>query len=574
MRRYLLLFMVMAGLFGANGCGRRQASEEMRLVEARLESKTLPEFVTGARKGTHFWKLLQEFYVRRQYQVAWTKRSWLGREFPHPQLDLFLGAVQEADGEGLEPVDYDEDRIASLRDEVFRGLSAKKPLDPAKIVDLDLWLTYTFLTYSSHLAVGRFDPKTIDPQWRTSPRKFDLVRLLEDALEQNRMREVLKLLQPPYPEYAALKEALARYRAIAANGGWSQLPEGLVLKIGDRNPWVPVLRKNLALIGDIHPANEGSKQNGDNTLFDEILAEGVKNFEARHGLKEDGVADPEMIATLNLPVERRVRQIELNLERLRWLPDQLGASHIRVYIPDYRLYIMENDHVRLTMRVIVGKTEDPTPIFSDEMTYLVFSPYWYIPESIAGKETLPRVLSDPEYLERQNIEVVRKGSRRREEVLNPETIDWSKAAESPESFPYIFRQQPGPGNALGTVKFMFPNQFNVYLHDTPTDNLFDKVERDFSHGCVRVERPLDLAHYVLSDQPEWTPEKINAAMHEGKEKVVFLKSPLPVHLLYWTSWVDKAGALQFREDIYGHDQAQDELLIKLSKLRKSTRLGK
>jgi murein L,D-transpeptidase YcbB/YkuD len=485
-----------------------------------------------------------------------------------------LRAIQEADREGLDPADYDADRIVTTRDEVFRNLSGRKPLDPAKVVDLDLWLTYTFLRYSSHLAVGRFDPKTIDPQWRTSPRKMDLVQLLEDALEKNRMEEVLKQLEPPYPEYTMLKQSLARYRAIAAKGGWSHLPEGIVLREGDHNPWVATLRKSLVIIGDVSQPDEFVKRNGDSTLFDETLAKGVKKFEARHGLEEDGVADPEMIAALNLPVERRIHQIELNLERLRWLPNQLGTRHIRVYIPDYRLYVMENDNIKLTMRVIVGRREDPTPIFSDEMTYLVFSPYWYIPESIAGKETLPRILKDPGYLERQNIEVVRKGWRRAEEVLDPETIDWSKAAESPENFPYILRQQPGPVNALGTVKFMFPNQFNVYLHDTPTDNLFDRVERDFSHGCVRVERPVGLAHYVLSDQPEWTPEKINAAMHEGKEKVVPLKNPLSVHLLYWTAWVDKDGALQFRDDIYGLDQAQDELVIKLSKPRRSTRPGK
>jgi L,D-transpeptidase YcbB len=574
MRRCLFFLVLIMSLLGANRCGRRQSSEETRLLQARLESKRVPEFVTEGRRGAHFWKLLQDFYVRRQYRLSWAKRSWLGREFPHPQLGPFLRAVQEADREGLDPADYDADSIAARCDEVFRNVSRRNPLDPAKVVDLDLWLTYTFLTYSSHLAIGRFDPKTIDAQWQTSPRKVGLVEMLEGALEQNRMGEVLKQLEPPYPEYRALKESLARYRAIAAKGGWSQLPEDTVLREGDHNRWVPALRNNLAIIGDISQTDRVVGQNGDNTLFDEVLARGVRKFEARHGLKDDGVADPQMIVALNLPVERRIRQIELNLERLRWLPDQLGTRHIRVYIPDYRLYVMENDKILLTMRVIVGRREDPTPIFSDEMTYLVFSPHWYIPESIAIKETLPRVLNDPGYLERQKIEVVRKGSRRGEEALDPKTIDWSKAAERPENFPYTFRQQPGPGNALGIVKFMFPNQFNVYLHDTPTDNLFDRRERDFSHGCVRVERPVELAHYVLSDQPEWTPEKISAAMHAGEEKVVPLKEPLPVHLLYWTAWVDKEGALQFRQDIYEHDQSQDELLTKLSRLRRSTKLGK
>jgi murein L,D-transpeptidase YcbB/YkuD len=256
-------------------------------------------------------------------------------------------------------------------------------------------------------------------------------------------------------------------------------------------------------------------------------------------------------AAIKVSAADRVAQIELNLERWRWLPEELGERYIIVNIPTFQLEVLERGKVSLAMRVVAGKADEtPTPIFSDEMTEVVFSPYWNVPTSILRKETIPAVLQDPDYLNRNDLEVVRAG-----QVVSPSSVDWS----DPDLRIQV-RQRPGAKNSLGLVKFLFPNKFDVYLHDTPAGSLFARLERDFSHGCVRVERPVELAQWVLRDQPEWTPEKIQAAMHAGQEKHVALKRPIPVYIVYATAWVDEAGVLNFRDDLYGHDTRQRALL--------------
>jgi murein L,D-transpeptidase YcbB/YkuD len=242
--------------------------------------------------------------------------------------------------------------------------------------------------------------------------------------------------------------------------------------------------------------------------------------------------------------------IRANMKRWRKMPDDLGYRHLRVNIPSFELEVHEGNTIPLKMRVVVGTNENKTPLFSSEMKYVVFSPYWNIPESIMTKETLPKILEDPEYATRQNLEVV-KVSGKSVEVIDPEEIDWENVGESDIQL----RQKPGNGNSLGLVKFIFPNKYNVYLHDTPADNLFDRLTRTFSHGCVRVEKPQELAEYILKDQPEWTAERIRRAMHGGAEKHVVLKEAIPVHLLYFTASVDDSGALHIKKDIYGHDKS-------------------
>jgi murein L,D-transpeptidase YcbB/YkuD len=245
------------------------------------------------------------------------------------------------------------------------------------------------------------------------------------------------------------------------------------------------------------------------------------------------------------------RQIELNMDRWRKQPDDLGESHIRINVPAFELEVHDRSDIPLKMKVVVGTNENKTPLFGSEMKYIVFSPYWNIPQSILTKETLPRIMKDPEYATRQQLEVVRV-SGKHVEIIDPNKIDWENIGESDIQL----RQRPGSGNALGFVKFIFPNRYNVYLHDTPSDNLFDRLTRNFSHGCIRVEKPQELAEYVLRDQPEWTPEKIREAMHAGQEKHVPLKHPIPVHILYFTAWVDESGMLHLEKDVYGYDTRQ------------------
>jgi murein L,D-transpeptidase YcbB/YkuD len=338
---------------------------------------------------------------------------------------------------------------------------------------------------------------------------------------------------------------LERYRQIAKAGGWPQLPATLKLKPGQSNRSIPLLARRLSVTGDF----SGSPPDGQ-TTYGADLQEAVKRFQRRHGLTDDGVVSAATLAQMNVPVDRRIEQIALNLERWRWLPRQLGDRHILVNIPEYRLEVWDHDAVPLSMRVVVGKKSTPTPIFNDEMTHVVFAPYWNVPTDIAANETIPSIVKDPAFLRRTNMEILDKAGN----PIDPESIDLDHPGA------YRFRQRPGGNNSLGFVKFMFPNQFNVYLHDTPADSLFARAVRSFSHGCVRVEQPEKLAAYVLADQPAWTSDRIEEAMHGGQERTVKLLAPIPVYLGYWTARTSSDGQLQFRDDLYGIDARQMTLL--------------
>jgi murein L,D-transpeptidase YcbB/YkuD len=285
--------------------------------------------------------------------------------------------------------------------------------------------------------------------------------------------------------------------------------------------------------------------------YDVDLQEAVRHFEARHGLPDSRVLTRPVVAAMNVPVAMRIRQIELNMERWRWFPRDLGPVHISVNVPEYHLDLWDHGRVALAMNVVVGAVDKPTPIFSDTMTTVAFAPYWNVPDSIANDETLPEVVSDPDYLVRNNIEVVSTSGQ----VIDPATIDWSQAQEE-EGFPYRFRQRPGTANSLGRVKFLFPNDFDVYLHDTPAAALFSKNYRALSHGCVRVQDPVKLAEYLLQASGRWQPDRIEQAMNAPEEQQVKLPSPIPVHLMYWTARVDADGTVRFFDDIYGHDERQ------------------
>ena len=287
-------------------------------------------------------------------------------------------------------------------------------------------------------------------------------------------------------------------------------------------------------------------EQGNFESFAEHLAPRIKEYKALKAALEQA---------RNVSVQEQIEKIEINLDRIRWMPDDPGPRHILVNVPAFELTVHDGDQVPLRMRAIVGSIENRTPIFSREMQYVVFSPYWNIPLSIATKEFLPKIRQDTSYLSRQNIEVIRT-SGRKAETIDPSEIDWDEVSDN---FRYQLRQKPGASNSLGLVKFVFPNPYNVYLHDTPADNLFARLTRTLSHGCIRIERPRELAAYVLRDQPEWTPERIEAAMHSENEKHVTLKRRLPVHIVYWTASVDANGAIRFSDDVYGYDEKQRAL---------------
>ena len=276
----------------------------------------------------------------------------------------------------------------------------------------------------------------------------------------------------------------------------------------------------------------------------------VIDFQSRHGLEVDGVVGPATLAALNTSLEEKVKRIRLNLERWRWMPEDLGSRHVQVNIADFQLIAFEQGQVVLEMKIIAGRDYRQTPVFSDRISYMVLNPSWYVPQSIAVKDKLPLIKKNPGYLAQQRIKVYSSWKGDAKEI-NPYYIDWSKVSAS--NFYYRLRQSPGPNNALGRIKFMFPNRFNVYLHDTPSRELFNKTNRTFSSGCIRIQYPEELALYLLKDDPRWNQERLHKALNSMKEQSIRLLSPVPVHLLYWTVFVDNDGVVQFRNDIYGRD---------------------
>lgn len=513
----------------------------------RIETAGIPPQITVGSELIHASVVLPLFYERRAYVPAWCNNRGL-----QPQVDTLIKAIREADQEALRPNDYHLAKIAALVASVYQQQAENKPLDPRQLVDLDLLLTDAFLIYGSHLLAGKINPETIDSEWFANRREIDLAAHLQTALEKNQIEEALRSLLPPQPGYARLRQALARYRDLAANGGWPMVPDGPKLQKGDRGERALALRQRLIAAGDLDPAAGDSLD-----LFDDAVEAALRKFQRRHGLDADGVVGATTFANLNVPVEERVRQVALNMERWRWLPQDLGQRHILVNIANFELDVFESDQVVLAMRVMVGKDYRRTPVFSDRMTYLVLCPHWHVTPNIAVNDKLPLIRKDAGYLAKQNMKVFRGWGADTKEI-DPTTIDWSQITA--RNFSYRLRQDPGPINALGRVKFMFPNPFNVYLHDTPSRELFAKTERAFSSGCIRIEKPIDLAEYVLRGDPKWTRASIEAAIKKWEEQTVRLPEPMPVHLLYWTAWANDDGSINFRRDIYGRDKLVEEAL--------------
>jgi len=516
------------------------------LLRNRIESAGFPPRLVVGGEVIYASETLPSFYEQRTYRIAWS-----GNGGPLPRAHELISSIRKADVDGLRPEDYHLGRIESVLESLPGGSRAGRPLDPALLVDLDLLLTDAFLMYGFHVLDGRLDPESIDPEWHITAPEENLALVLQDALSGNRVTGALSDLLPYTPCYRGLKEARARYKRIASRGGWPFVPEGGKLEVGSGGVRVDSLRARLVASGDL----EAGRVEGEG--FDRDLEEAVKRFQGRHGLAVDGIVGPKTLAALNETVEARVRQIEVNMERWRWLPRSLGDRFIRINIANFEMELIEAGERIMSMRVMVGKDYRRTPVFSDVMTYLVINPYWNVPRSLAVQDKLPLIKKDPDYLAEQRMRVLDGwGADARE--LDPSTIDWSEI--TPETFRWRLRQDPGPWNALGNIKFMLPNKFNVYLHDTPFRDAFDQPDRALSSGCIRLEKPVELAEYLLRGYPEWTRPAIIAAVESGEEKTVRLLEPIPVHMLYCTAWVEDSGEVHFRRDIYGRDSAVADAL--------------
>ena len=535
--RVLLVGAVLAA------CGSPPRSESGLVAEqirTRIEAAGVVAALRAGDEPVYASLVLPKFYERRLYRPAWSDARG-----PTPLATDLIGALRRADLEGLRSEDYHLAGIEAVLAAVRADDKNGPTLAPDRWAELDLLLTDAFLVYGAHLLAGRVNPETLRPEWVSNRRVADIAAVLEAALASGSIAATLEALVPPQNGYRRLREALARYRTVVARGGWPAIPDLGTLRRGDRGPAMSALRERLRLEDGL-----GLTQDADS--FDAALELALQAFQRRHGLVPDGVVSIATRAELNVPVEERVAELELNLERWRWLPQDLGRRHIIVNIAAFELQVVDDEVAVLSMRVVVGRLYNRTPVLSDTMRYIVLNPYWHVPRTIAAEELLPKVRRDFSYLARFKVRVFpTSGGGPDAREIDPRTVDWS--AVTPDGFPFWLRQDPGPRNALGRVKFMFLNKFNVYLHDTPAGRLFDETQRDFSHGCIRIEQPIALAVYLLRQDPRWNREAIVSTLDSAVDLTVPLPEPMPIHLLYWTAWADEDGTIQFRRDIHGRD---------------------
>ena len=529
------------------GSARADLVEEIReRMRVRIESAMTRGVLPGAAgEALLADDALVAFYERRGYRPAW---SLNGEALP--EVESLMAAVRRADEEGLRPSDYHFAELEQLRLDLDRSPWHGRINATSLWVDLDILCTDAFLVYGSHCLSGRVNPRTIDPEWFALPRQADLVGALERAVSERNIGVALSNLLPRQPGYARLRRALADYRLLAREGGWPQIDLGPTLRRGDRGARVAQLHQRLQATEDLtDPVTD--------SLFTEITETAVRRFQARFGLEPDGLVGPTTLLELNRTPADRVRQIIVNMERWRWLPDDLGSRHVRINIANFELDLVEQDSIVRVARAIVGRSYRRTPVISDRITYMVVNPSWTVPPNIVSQDLLPMVRKDSTYLRVNGFELLdpRAGDLR---PVDPATVP--AAVFAGQHFPYLLRQKPGPQNALGKIKFMFPNAFNVYMHDTPTRGLFARAKRDFSSGCIRIEDPFEVAVWLLHGEGGWTPEKLRTVIDSPDERTIGIPSPVPIHLLYWTAWVTPDDRVHFREDLYNRDAAVADAL--------------
>ncbi len=474
---------------------------------------------------------LPVFYERRNYQPLWTDPDG---------LEEIRKMIAASANDGLVPEDYH----AAAIDEIAG--SPDYPSDPARAADLDILCTDALLSLAYHLKFGKVDPERLFTAWNIYEdlgERTEIIERTEAVLEGGSaaVARTIDEIRPSMNIYRSLSKVLVEYRRIEAEGGWPAIPDGDVLKEGARNQRVATLRERLAVTGDLAPGQT------DHGLFDEALVAGVERFQKRHGLDVDGVVGPATLKALNVPVSEKIEMIRVNLERLRWVLQDESRTFVVVNIAGFEVFYVKDEELVWRSRAQVGKEVRETPVFREDMKYLVFNPTWTVPPLLLKQDIIPKAVKDPAYLDRENIRVIDREGR----VIPAAEVDWKKYLNS--GFPYTLRQDPGPNNALGRVKFIFPNKYFVYLHDTPSRSLFSRTRRTFSSGCIRVEYPLEFAEILLNDPEQWNIDKIEDLIESAETKTVHLGQPLPVFLLYWTAFVDD-GAINFREDIYGRDK--------------------
>jgi L,D-transpeptidase YcbB len=530
-----LIYLVLPILWLTFSCTGRQSRESGSLNDTvNYDAIRVNDYEIPIKD---FHEKLDSFYINRDYKPAWFRNGRLsGNAF---QL---LDEIRKSSHPGLDAANYMLFRTGEwLEKDPPRDFARNSP---AEIARYDILLSDAFLSYASDLSGGRVKGESLDVLVEEYPEKVNLPALLEKAVTVSSVKRSLSSLVPHHESYFSLTGAYDELKKAAEWPLPGKLP---ALKINSKSRHIPVLKEYLLATGDLEEADSTYLSS---IVFDQKLHDAVMRFQERHGLKADGITGEKTVSEMNVPLSYRLNQVLVNIDRLRPLPADLGERYIIVNIPGFHMNYFEDGDLKLDMNVVVGDLENYTPLLKDTMSYIVFNPEWNVPYSIATEELLPEIKKDPEYLIRNDYALL-KGSYKSSDTINPDDVRWRKIDE--ENFPYWIVKKPGPSNPLGKIKFMFPNNEAIYLHDTPADHLFERSERDLSHGCVRLEKPVELAYILFDGQMK--PDDIDELLEKEETVSVPLDKKVSVHFLYETAWVDDQGRLQFRNDLYGIDKA-------------------
>lgn len=485
---------------------------------------------------------MRSFYQGREYSPAWISATGVNENAGNLINFLYNERATSFEKSGHSP-----DKLQELHQMILGDTSGRIYCEDSLALQFEVLLTKSFFEFAKRNWGGADNSVSKQTSWFIARKQLDYDQLLNDYLHssQGSFPE-----EPVYRQYNLLKGYLRKYNAIALKGGWPVLPaEDMRLKPGDISSVVSDMKRMLFLTEDL-------AENDCSMIFDEEMEIAVKKFQKRHGLNENGIVSKTTLLAMCVPIQERIRTILINMERCRWVPIQVSGDYLVVNIPEFRLHVFRNKRQVWSCKVIVGKS-DPllhTVIFNDSVEFIVFNPYWNIPKNILKKEILPAIKKDIGYIRRNNLEIIDNNGR----ALDAANLNWAGYADY---FPYLIRQRPCEDNALGNLKFLFPNSYDMYMHDTPSKSLFNENDRDFSHGCIRLEQPLRLAEFLLREDTTWTSERMTTVISGGQETFVKLKKKTPVFIAYFTSWVDGAGKINFRNDIYGHDAKMEKLLF-------------
>ena len=508
--------------------GHTQDNELQEIMQARMASlqDTGSLYIDGEKLAA--FRLIPELYTKRNFSLEWQNTS---------KRNELISIINDIDSEGLNPDDYllqilqkYNDRYGQLTDE--------------ERADFDILLTESLVRLANHLRFGKVNPESLDPNWNLDrdTGNDDPLDIIQAIIDSDSIQAFIDQAIPRQPFYKRYKKALADYRKIMEEGGWPAVPSGPALKPGMNDPRIKLLKKRLQIEGYLQEPTSGLSD-----YFDAMLEAAVKEFQQRHGLDADGVAGKQTLEAINVSVKDRIDQIRVNLERGRWVLKDVHGEFLIVNIAGFKAYLVRENKLIWTSRVIVGRTYRKTPVFKSAIKYMIFNPTWTVPPGILRKDVLPKASKEPAYITDQRFEVVDDEGRQ----VDPDSLDWS--GYTGKNFPYILRQKSGPDNALGRIKFVFPNSHFVYLHDTPHKELFGNPERTFSSGCIRIENPVQLAELLLNDKDKWNQQKIADAIATNKTQTVYLPEPVTIMLLYWTVIIEPDGIVNFRKDIYDRD---------------------